>query len=87
VTTDRYSTAPLDLLALSDARGEIERLKADNERLRGLIAAVGDPNGVHRSRGVYACPWCDGDVPDDHVGHGHDGEGECPAFTPDGKLR
>ena len=66
-------------------------LRADNARLRDLIADTQDRNGYQRSHGRGdVCPWCPygmvatagpnkGDVWDEHT--------DCPAFTSDGVMK
>ncbi len=61
---------------LDEASAGVEAIKADNERLRGLIRQA------EYSGGYNECPWCGG--ADETTGHG---PSPCLAFTPDGEAR
>ncbi len=67
---------------------EVERLRADNARLRALIAdkeythCGGETEeGEGYSESYGACPWCGKD------GHGPDRNDDCPAFSAPGVVR
>lgn len=66
-------------------RDRIAELEAENRYLRGLVASVSrDTTGRDWGAGFCIncdfCPWC---REEDVCGHLDD----CPAFTPDGKVR
>ncbi len=65
----KFAAGSLDL--------EVERLQADNARLRGLIKDAERADGYQSYHGV-TCPWCK-----DEERHLRD----CPAFTPDGVVK
>lgn len=56
---------------------EVRRLQADNALLRGLIKQVNFSSGDYRSD----CHWCASSA----AGGCH--FADCPAFTPDGKVK
>lgn len=75
----RYSVNPLDLKALSD-------LRADNKRLRGLIARVETiRNSGQGDEPQTICPFCHAvrRYPSSHGNHA----ATCPAFTTTGEVR
>ena len=68
--------------AIGAANRELDRLKADNARLRELIADTCDRNGTLRPYGIEMCPWCR----TDEASGGYHPDG-CPAFTTKGEVR
>jgi hypothetical protein len=65
---------------------DLPALVAEVRRLRGVIALVQDRNEYLRSHGRDGCPWCGGDVNNDHDDGSRTGY-PCPAFMPDGAVR
>jgi hypothetical protein len=69
----------LDPKALLDKATELaERFAADNQRLRALIKSAEFANRAQAITEGW-CPWCD-------WAEGEHGP-NCPAFTPDGKVK
>jgi hypothetical protein len=68
---------------------DVPEVRAELERLRGLIKAVEWSSGED----AYSCPWCDADRYLMRYGNGRPVKGTgahretCPAFTPSGEVK
>jgi len=69
---------------VAHARSDVPALLAEVERLRGLIKAAELTSRPDPVRGVaFGCPWCGLRCGRDRMIHASD----CPAFTPEGKVK
>lgn len=73
-----HERATLDAAFISAARTDVPDLVAEVERLRELISDI-----EAGADGDGDCPWCASDPVDGYERHFDD----CPAFTPEGKVK